>query len=441
MILSKTSLFDKSNIPADSVDILENFDSIVQSVRPLNSKQLQQLPHNIKEFSHQLTDQRGSRRLGYMNEAIQLSVYTRYYLWWNLVRQVRLFSNLNTSAFPSKDEVTALDIGTGPLTVVTALWLARPELRTKKITWYVMDVSQNSMKAGEDIFLSVAAKTKTEPWKIIRVKGSFGTHINQKADFITCGNAMNEMEQASDMPPEYKAKKLYEQLKSYASPDCKYLMVEPGVPKSARLLSLFRTRFIKDGFNVQSPCPHAGECPMNGFKAYTGSQNKWCNFAFSTEDAPKKLLKLSDMAKLPKERAVLSFISAIPGNALVNAESSAKPSKEPATLTLRIASDPLKLPGWQTGFYACSELGLTLVTVPTPKDNWKPEKKTKAPLHVHAARSPGSNSNTKNSNKTEKPIELASGDLLTVKLNKKAPDLPKDEKSGAVKINLSNQVF
>ena len=439
MILSKTSLFDKSNIPADSVNILENFDSIVQSVRPLNSKQLQQLPHNIKEFSHQLTDERGSRRLGYMNEAIQLSVYTRYYLWWNLVRQVRLFSNLNTSAFPSKDEVTALDIGTGPLTVVTAIWLARPELRTKKITWYVMDVSQNAMKAGEDIFLSVAAKTKTEPWKIIRVKGSFGTHINQKADFITCGNAMNEMEQASDMPPEYKAKKLYEQLKAYASPDCKYLMVEPGVPKSARLLSLFRTRFIKDGFNVQAPCPHAGECPMNGFKAYTGSQNKWCNFAFSTEDAPKKLLKLSDMAKLPKERAVLSFISAIPRNALENTESSAKPSKEPGTLTLRIASDPLKLPGWQTGFYACSELGLTLVTVPTPKDNWKPEKNTKVSLH--AARSPGSNSNTKNSNKTEKPIELASGDLLTVKLNKKAPDLPKDEKSGAVKINLSNQVF
>ena len=180
---------------------------------------------------------------------------------------------------------------------------------------------------------------------------------------------------------------------------------------------------------------------MNGFKAYTGSQNKWCNFAFSTEDAPKKLLKLSDMAKLPKERAVLSFISAVPGNALENTESSAKPSKEPGTLTLRIASDPLKLPGWQTGFYACSELGLTLVTVPTPKDNWKPEKKTKVSLHVHAARSSGSNSNTKNSNKTEKPIELSSGDLLTVKLNKKAPDLPKDEKSGAVKINLSNQVF
>jgi len=424
MIISNTPLFDKTRIPSDSADILENFDQVIQSVRPLNSKQLQQLPHNIKEFSHQLTDERGSRRLGYMNEAVQLSVYIRYYLWWNLVRQTRLFSNMDAAAFPATDcsddkEIIALDIGTGPLTVVTALWLARPELRSKKITWYVLDVSQNSMKAGEDIFLSVAARTKTEPWKIIRVKGSFGTHINQKADFITCGNAMNEMEQTSDMPPEYKAKKLYEQLKAYAKDDAKFLLVEPGVPKSARLLSLFRTRFIKDGFSVQAPCPHAGECPMNGFKAYTGSQNKWCNFAFSTEDAPKKLLKLSDMAKLPKERAVLSFVSAVPAQ-----ESAA--STEKGTLALRIASDPIKLPGWQTGFYACSELGLTLVTMASPRNTGKdsPKHETKA----------------KNPVKETAPA-ITSGDLLVVKLNKKAPDLPKDEKSGAVKINLSNSKF
>lgn len=411
MILSHTPLFNGQLIPSDAKDILENFDQIVQGVRPLNSKQLQQLPHNIKEFSHQLTDERSSRRLGYMNEAIQLSVYTRYYLWWNLIRQTRLFANLNASAFPSQNEIIALDIGTGPLTVVTALWLARPELRTKKITWYVMDVSQNSMKAGEDIYLSIASRTKCEPWKIIRVKGSFGTNINQKAHFITCGNAMNEMDQASNMPPEYKAKKLYEQLRAYAAPDCKYLLVEPGVPKSARLLSLFRTRFIKDGFSVEAPCPHAEECPMNGFKAYTGSQNKWCNFAFSTEDAPKKLLKLSDMAKLPKERAVLSFISATP------VSKTAETEKESNILKLRIASDPFKLPAWRTGFYACSSLGLTLVSTPTPRNTAKNDgQKNKAPVFSNA---------------------FASGDLITVQLNKKAPDLPKDEKSGAVVIQIN----
>ena len=352
-VILRKQLFDKSFIPSDAISILEEFDSIVQSVRPLNSRQLQQLPGNIKEFSHQLTDERSTRRLGYMNESIQLSVYTRYYLWWNLVRQTRLFANLDSDCFPENDCI-CLDVGSGPLTVVTALWLSRPELREKKLTWYVMDVSQNSLKVGEDIFLAVAAKTKCEPWKIIRVKGSFGTHVNQKAAFITCANAMNEMEQTSDMPPEYKAKKLYETLKNYSEKDAKYLMIEPGVPKSSRLLCLFRERFLKDGFNIKSPCTHSGECPMNGFKAFTGSQNKLCNFAFSTENAPRKLLKLSDMAKLPQDRAVLSFMSAVPQNTNSVSEE---------YLKLRIASDGFKLPFHRKGFYACSELGLILISV------------------------------------------------------------------------------
>lgn len=398
-IISKLSLFEKSSIPKDSQEILENFDSIVQSVRPLNSKQIQQLPKNIKDFSHQLTDQRSSRRLGYMNEAIQLSVYVRYYLWWNLVRQTRLFANMDAKSFPQKDEAVCLDIGSGPLTMVIALWLARPELREKKLTWYCMDVSQNILKTGEELYLSVAAKTmgKAEsPWKIIRVKGSFGVHINQKADFISCGNAMNELEQASDMPPEFEAKKILGTIKNYSADGAKLMFVEPGVPKSARLLSLFRSRLLKEGYDVTYPCPHAGECPMNGFKAYTGSQNKWCNFAFSTEDAPRKLLKLSDLAKMPKERAVLSFISAVPQEKAAEEQVNKALGKE---LKVRIASDSFRLPFYRTGFYACSELGLTLISV-------------------------------------KEENQCVSGDLLQLKLKKDEEKLLKDEKSGAVKIEL-----
>ena len=436
MIKKINSLFDAKSIPEESQKILNDFDQIVQGVRPLNSRQLQQLPGNIREFAHQLTDDRASRRLGYMNENIQLSVYTRYYLWWNLVRQVRLFSNLDSKCFPENDGV-CLDIGSGPLTVVTALWLARPELRKKKLTWYCLDVSQNSLKAGEDIFLSVVAKTNVTPseravtpnekvvtpsekvvtpseaeglpWKIIRIKGSVGTHINQKADFITAGNVMNEIAQSSDMPPEYYAKKILEQVKSYASQNAKYLFIEPGVPKSSRLLSLFRTRFLNEDYDVTSPCPHAGDCPMNGFKAYTGSQNKWCNFAFATNDAPKKLLKLSELSKLPKERAVLSFISAVPktntdtqsepqnDTSSKNAPHSVPISKNTEQIRFRIASDPFRLPQHKTGFYACSSLGLSLIAAPEENN-------------------------------------LMSGDLIDVSVKKN--QLQTDEKSGAVKINL-----
>ena len=128
---------------------------------------------------------------------------------------------------------------------------------------------------------------------------------------------------------------------------------------------------------------------MNGFKAYTGSKNKWCNFAFNTEDAPQKLLKLSELAKLPKERATLSFISAIPAT-----------NKENDELLCRITSDPFKLPPNKTGFYACSKLGLVLLSL---------------------------------SNKTQSQ-ELSSGHLIQVKI--KTPDLPVDEKSGAKIIQL-----
>ena len=132
---------------------------------------------------------------------------------------------------------------------------------------------------------------------------------------------------------------------------------------------------------------------MNGFKSYTGSKNKWCNFAFSTEDAPARLQKLSVAAKLPKERAVLSFISAVKGQA------AGQESKNAKSLLLRITSDSFRLPKNRTGYYACSRLGLTLVS-------------------------------------SEQGDSLSSGDLIRVELSKPVENLPVDYKSGAKIIHI-----
>lgn len=392
------SQFSTKGLSKDSVSILNNFDEIIQDVRPLNSRQMQQLPDNIKALSHQLTDQRSERRLGYMNESVQLSSYVRYYTWWNLVRLTRLFVNLPSTLFPKNGQV-CLDLGSGPLTLVTALWLARPELRNLDLTWYCLDVSANSMALGEDVYISVVARTGGTPWKIIRVKGPFGTSIKQKADFVSCANMFNELDQASDMPPEYQTKKYFDQLQTYSAANGNFLLIEPGVPKASRTLSLLRGRFIDSGKVITGPCPHAGECPMNGFKAYTGSQNKWCNFAFNTEEAPAKLLKLSEKAKLPKERATLCFIAVTGLNSeKLNNQQEGQNNQNEDFVLCRVASDEFSLPGHNFGFYACSKLGLTLLKI---KEN-------------------GS---------------LKSGDLISVKI--KTPDsLPKDEKSGAVIISL-----
>lgn len=381
-----SKLFDSNAIPKESITILENFDQIVQSIRPINSKQLLKLPEDINNLSHQLTDERATRRLGYMNEKVQLSAYVRYFTWWNLVRLTKLFANLPKESFIMEDGI-CLDAGSGPLSVVIALYLARPELRNLKLTWYCLDISQNSLAFGEDLFLSIAAKIGQDlNWKIIRVKGSFGTSLKQKASFITCANMLNELNQSNKMPPEYQTKKYYEQFKIYANENARFLLIEPGFPKASRTLSLLRTRFIDSKNTICAPCSHLQECPMNGFKAYTGSSHKWCNFAFSTVDAPKKLQILSDKAKLPKERATLSFISVAPFYKQEESDSS--------KLYVRINSDGFTLPGKKTGFYGCSKLGLTLLSI----------------------------------SQTQK-IDFSCGDLLQIELTQK--EFLTDKKSGA----------
>ncbi|MCQ2577296.1 MAG: small ribosomal subunit Rsm22 family protein [Treponema sp.] len=338
----------------DAQNVLNNFDAVLQSVRPLNSKQRLQLPHNIRDLSHQLTDQRGERKMTYMNDKVLLSAYANYFVWWNLVRQTKLLKGLPSSSFPKNNSI-CLDLGSGPLTFVTALWIARPELRNLNLTWYCLDLSQNTLALGEEIYLSVASRLppsdeKAAPyWKIIRVKGSLSTHIKEKADFVSSANMINELEQTGEYPPEYWAKKYFGEISSFAKKDAAYLLIEPGVPKAARMLSLFRERFIAEGFDINGPCTHCGSCAMNGFKAFTGSSGKWCNFAFSTEDAPEKLAKLSESARLPKERAVLSFLSV------------SKPGEKPAAGSIRIISDPMRLPERITGYYGCSSDGLVLV--------------------------------------------------------------------------------
>ena len=344
-----------------------------------------------------------------MNDKVFLSAYARYFMWWNLIRLTKLFSNINFDSVNLSDGDFCLDIGSGPLTVVTALWLSRPELRSKKITWYCLDISKEVLSLGENIFLSVAAKTLSDseeelPWKIIRVKGSFGTMIKEKAKLITCANMFNEVFQSETHPLTYLAQKYSSELKKYAAENASYLIVEPGVPHSARFITCLRECFISGALFITAPCCHTQSCPMDGkllkgphVKNAGTKSGKWCNFAFNTDDAPAKLKKLSSDAKLPKDRAVLSFIFASshqgdkktlekkPGDF-----SNTRDTDE--TLLLRIASDPIRLYD-KTGFYACSKKGLVLFI---PKKG--------------------------------KPV--FSGDLITVELPKN--DLQRDKKSGAL---------
>ena len=401
-IVRNTKMFDVEKIPDDAKEILDTFDEIIQGVRPLNAKQKSLLASDIARLSRSLTSERSERRVGYMNETTTLTAYAHYFTWWNLVRLTRLFASLSAESFELADGDACLDIGSGPLTLPIALYLARPELRAKNLTWYCLDYSQNSLALGEDLFLSIAAKlAKGEEkcgWKIIRVKGGIGTAIKQKASLVTCANMFNEALGEGEANLELAAKKQALALMGYADTGNEekrknpaILVIEPGVPQSARFISLLRDALIRRSYGIIAPCPHFQTCPMNGQRhTKNGRAGKWCNFAFSTAgNAPKRLLKLSMSAKLPKDRAVLSFVFA-----KLNA-------KEPSlTLPLfRIASDPIRLSDRRIGHYACTSDGLALVVEGKPLN-----------------------------------MEIESGDLVELygKMTKKdIKALPRDEKSGA----------
>lgn len=349
MTTSVQSLF--KTLDEDAHKILENFDVLIQGVKPLNSKHLLSLPDTIRELSHQLTDERSSRRIGYMNQAAYLSAYTRYFMWWNLFRLTSLFSGFSQEAFSHlKDGSYCFDAGSGPLTVPIALLLSRPELRTRKITWYCMDLSQTALSLGEELFLSVCASLQCEPWTIIRIKGALGEKLKHPVQLCTCANMFNEMYWNSSKPLEESAKRYTETILPYMSTEPHaVLIIEPGVPRTSRFISLTRDALLRKKYTIHSPCPHNELCPMDGRRG-----GKWCHFVLNTDNAPKKLLKLSRDAGLPKERAAFSFVFAQKTQAVV----------EPliqTSLRLRIASDPIKIPSKGTGRYACSELGLTLL--------------------------------------------------------------------------------
>ncbi|MCM1322328.1 MAG: small ribosomal subunit Rsm22 family protein [Bacteroides sp.] len=358
-------------LPQESANIINSFESILNNIKPLNARQTAFLPKDIRELSHLLTDERPARRLGYMNETRFLSAYTRYFLWWNLLRVAPIFAGLSDNSFSFlKEEDCLLDLGSGPLTVPIALWLARPELREKKLTWYCVDYSHSALLFGEEIFLSVAAKTKQEPWRIVRIKGPAGTQIHKAVSFVSCANMFNELYWNSPRPLEETAKKSADMLTAYSEmpsgikKDAAFFVLEPGIPRAARFVSLLRDSFIRRGANIEAPCLHMKECPMDGKKG-----KKWCHFIFSTENAPQKLLQLSQAAGLPKERAAFSFVLArfyaSPANSQ-NMISSIETPHSNASMPVRIISDAIRLPIYKTARYACSEKGLCLVPEKQP---------------------------------------------------------------------------
>jgi len=355
--------------------------ALIDEVFPLPRRFRSGLPRDVAELSRLFTSGRGDRSLSYLGKPNLLSAYLRYFLPWNVYRLCRLLPSLSLNL---KDKDAIIDLGSGPLTLVLALWLCCPELRPLSLEFLCVDRTALVLEAGKKIFTRLAAKA--DSWKIRTIKGEIsgkkirvnrnrnegffnpGTMLHGKpAALVSAVNVFNEIFgeiSPWEVSPANRngLKNLAEQsaglLGSCAGDGAKggaVLVLEPGIPRSGEFISCLRASFLEQGLEPVSPCVHAHVCPFPGGLDSNKHKAKWCHFSFDTDDAPQELLKLSAAAGIPKERGVLSFL-------LVKKQKSLEETTVPKGLPgrVRIVSDAFPV-GTYYSRYACSGLGSVLV--------------------------------------------------------------------------------
>ena len=343
-----------NTLPPETRSILDSVPELIKKTFPVPGRFRSALPSDIAELSRLLTNKRGSRSLSYLSRPNFLSAYLHYFLPWNLYRLCLLLPNLD---FPLSSGNTITDLGCGPLTFASALWIARPELRAIPLEINCIDRCAPALEAGKKFFAAVcaAANGGNAPWKInlIREDVDIRRGVTRKRNHAALVCAINIFNEIYEALPHNNVEGLRRMaanaaqlMHNEASPDASILTVEPGVPQSGQFVSFLRTAFLELGRRPASPCPHQAVCPMPGGKT------RWCHFAFETAAAPKELHRLSAAAGLPKERIVLSYLQ------------TGAPSSQAAKTAekVRVISDAFPLPDKQFGRYGCSSQGLVLLT-------------------------------------------------------------------------------
>jgi hypothetical protein len=275
-----------------------------------------------------------------------------------------------------KPHDTVNDIGAGPFTLAASLWISRPELRDIPLEFRCLDRTLAVLEAGKKFFSALAPAC---PWAIRTIRGEIrrsgprhGGTLSVKiegkpAALSAVVNVYNELFWDFSPLDDDRLERFTEQqarlLSSLTESSGSILVVEPGIPRSGEFISHLRASLMAKGRLPVSPCTHCAPCPLPGRQGTVSHKGrgkaKWCHFAFDTEDAPEELHKLSAASRLPKERAVLSFIFAGP----VSDKTQNSKKEKQKTEKIRIISDSFPLRDKNTwGHDGCCEQGLVLVT-------------------------------------------------------------------------------
>lgn len=338
---------------AELLDGLAGLPRVLGKAFPLKTKHKAMLPGGIRKLSDYLTVDRENLPRDYMSRPEFLAAYLHYFLPWNIYRQGRLLAGLDLTLKPGSGVV---DLGAGPLTFLHALWLSRPGLREQELEYLAVDRSESALKTGRKIFQEMAPDSM---WTIRTDNQPAGQKKFKPADLLVMANFINEVDRAprSGRQEDGASREalMLERWDAQVAKEGAILLIEPGVRDAGRFLARIRETALDHGWVVPAPCPHREKCPMPGLRS-----TPWCHFTFPTGDSPAWLSRLSHKAKLPKDRASLSFLLLVRGD---DPPVRIRPARTPGqgAGVVRVVSEGFDLPNGKLGRYGCSEKGLILL--------------------------------------------------------------------------------
>lgn len=385
----KTRFVSPFGAPKNAGGDLESFLSAVSETFPVQESRRRYLKEDVLTLWRDLTSERSLRFADYLGKPSALAAYVRYFMAWNVVRLVPVLAGLPLDL---PEGATILDIGSGPLTLPIALWIARPDLRGRSLRVICTDRVRKPMESGAALLDALRLKTGGPvlgdgAWKVEMRHAVFpDTGAPVRADLVASANAFTEFFWSSPARRENnlgeRAVGLLSGLTAACKPGGAILVAEPGEPRSGAMLSALREAALLSGLQVESPCPHARACPMPGAFGGMGDRVEgkarsalppvhspkwrpkmpWCHFPVPLETAPPALTRFSEEVGLPKERLTVSWLALRKPALRDSADGDrARGAEQKGPLRTRLVSDPIRLPGGWDGRYACSDLGYTLV--------------------------------------------------------------------------------
>lgn len=370
-------------VPEDARHLVSVLMDIIEESVPMPAGHRQDLRRDVLELWRELTSEKQERKADYIGEPAKLAAYLRYFLPWNVVRLIPILASLDLRLV---DGDSVLDIGSGPLTLPIALYIARPELRNVALRVVAMDRVRRVLDAGAAVLDGLRLRSgKGRAWTVETRRGVFPFDL---ADgdagayaFLGSANVFNESFWKGKGRLDERAFALAGELTRPLRPGGRALVVEPGDPRTGAMIASLREAVLRSDGSALAPCPHAAACPMPG--AFLSSAFRrddededtealneapppplervvtargrvkapWCHFALPQDAAPERLEKFSESVGLPKDRLVASYLY------FSAAKASAEASPRPL---VRIVSDPFRLPDGGQGRYACCRSGYTL---------------------------------------------------------------------------------